>query len=100
MKGSNLSRLGEFRQLKKEIRGSDRHLIVGIDVAKEKHYAFFGTASGRTLLRRLIFDNSREGFETLLNRALAFRRSRTTSGVMLPLSENRDTKETPKTRNL
>ncbi len=72
MKESNLSRLGEFRQLKKEIRGSDKHLIIGIDVAKEKHYAFFGTATGRTLLRRLIFDNSREGFETLLHRALAF----------------------------
>ena len=72
MKESNLSRLGEFLQLKKEIRGSDKHLIIGIDVAKEKHYAFFGTATGRTLLRRLIFDNSREGFETMLHRALAF----------------------------
>lgn len=31
-------------------------MIVGIDVAKEKHYAFFGTAMGKTLLRRLVFD--------------------------------------------
>jgi hypothetical protein len=29
-------RLKEFRQLKKEIRGSGEYLIVGIDVAKEK----------------------------------------------------------------
>jgi transposase len=72
MKDSTLARLDEFRQLKKEIRGSDKHLIIGIDVAKEKHYAFFGTATGKTLLRRLIFDNSREGFETLLHRAQAF----------------------------
>jgi transposase len=66
-----LSRLQEFRQLKKEIRGSDRHLIIGIDVAKERHHAFFGTATGRSLLRRLIFENNREGFETLLHRARA-----------------------------
>jgi transposase len=65
---STLSRLREFRQLKKEIRGSENHLIVGIDIAKEKHYAFFGTAVGKALLRRLIFENSREGFETLLSR--------------------------------
>jgi len=69
MKDSTLARLAEFSQLKKEIRGSDRHLIVGIDVAKEKHHAFFGTATGKSFLRRLIFDNNREGFETLLQRA-------------------------------
>jgi transposase len=72
MKDPALARLDEFRQLKKEIRGSDKHLIIGIDVAKEKHYAFFGTATGKTLLRRLIFDNSREGFDTLLHRTQAF----------------------------
>ena len=71
MNDSTLSRLSEFRQLKKEIRGSDRHLIVGIDVAKEKHHAFFGAATGRSFLRRLIFENNREGFETLLHRAQA-----------------------------
>jgi hypothetical protein len=46
-------RLEEFRQFKKEIRGSAEYLIVGIDVAKDKHYAFFGTATGKTLFRRL-----------------------------------------------
>ena len=40
------TRLKEFRQFKKEIRGSKDHLIVGIDIAKEKHQAFFGTAPG------------------------------------------------------
>jgi len=59
-------RLREFRQLKKEIRGSREHLIVGIDVAKERHNAFFGTATGKTLLRRLVFENTREGFERVL----------------------------------
>ena len=71
MKDLNLTRLEEFRQLKKEIRGSEEHLIVGIDVAKEKHYAYFGTATGKSLLRKLIFENSMEGFGTLLHRASA-----------------------------
>jgi transposase len=68
----NLHRLEEFRQLKKQIRGSDEYLIVGIDVAKEKHYAFFGTATGKSLLRRLIFENNITGFSKLLDRAQAF----------------------------
>ena len=32
-------RLEQFRQLKKDIRGSNDYLIVGIDVAKDKHNA-------------------------------------------------------------
>jgi len=59
------SRLKEFRQLKNAVRGSTEHLIIGIDIAKEKHHAFMGTATGKTLLRKLIFDNTREGFERL-----------------------------------
>ena len=59
------SRLEEFRQLKNEIRGSTQHLVVGIDIAKDTHTAFFGTATGKTLLRRFAFDNTREGFEKL-----------------------------------
>ena len=59
-------RIQEFRQLRKEIRGSDQHLIVGIDVAKERHNAFFGTATGRTLHKGMVFDNTIEGFRKLL----------------------------------
>ncbi len=55
-------RLQRFRQLKNEIRGSDEYLIVGIDIAKERHNAFFGTAAGRTLHKGLFFDNTIEGF--------------------------------------
>jgi transposase len=51
--------------LKKEIRGSKEHLIIGIDVAKNKHHAFLGTATGKTLLRRLVFENDLAGFEKL-----------------------------------
>ena len=65
MDKSDLGRIEWFRQFKKEIRGSTEYLVVGIDIAKEKHHGFFGTANGKTLLKRLIFDNSREGFEKL-----------------------------------
>jgi len=65
------SRLEAFRQLRAEIRGSREHLIVGIDVAKEKHHAFFGTATGQTLFRRLIFDNTLIGFGKLLTQVRA-----------------------------
>jgi transposase len=59
-------RLREFRQVRQEIRSSGRYLIVGIDVAKERHNVFFGTATGRTLHKGVIFDNTIEGFRKLL----------------------------------
>ena len=59
-------RLKEFRQLKREIRGSRDHLVVGMDIAKEKHHAFFGTPGGRTLYKSLSFTNTKEGFNHLL----------------------------------
>ena len=66
MDGVDGTRLKRFRQLKKEIRGSEKHLIVGIDIAKERHYAFFGTANGKTLLKRLVFTNNLDGFDNLM----------------------------------
>jgi transposase len=69
----NRSRLEEFRQLRKEIRSSEEYLIVGIDVAKDRHHAFFGTATGKTLLRRLVFGNDYEGFRRLLEQTEALR---------------------------
>jgi transposase len=67
MGGSDSIRLEQFRQIKKEIRGSEGYLIVGIDVAKDKHYAFFGTPTGKTLLKKLIFENNLEGFQRLMD---------------------------------
>ncbi len=55
-----------FCQIIGEISGSDEYLVVGIDVAKDKHHAFIGTATGKTLYRRLIFENSKSGFVRLL----------------------------------
>jgi transposase len=69
----NRNRLEEFRQLREAIRQSEEHLIVGIDIAKDRHHAFFGTATGKTLLRRLVFSNDGEGFGKLLDQAEALR---------------------------
>ncbi len=70
---SETERLQAFRQLRTDIRGSESHLIVGIDIAKEKHYAFCGTATGKTLCKQMIFPNSKEGFELLTARVEAVR---------------------------
>lgn len=66
MNDSNVIRLQEFCQFKKEIRGSTEHLIVGLDIAKERHNAFFGTATGRALHKGMFFDNTYDGFQKLL----------------------------------
>jgi transposase len=55
-------RIEQFRQFKKQIRGSREYEVVGIDVAKEKHHAFFGTATGKTLLRNPVIGNDLQGF--------------------------------------
>ena len=69
MNTKEATRYAQFSQFRKQIRGSRDYLIVGIDVAKDRHHAFFGTATGRTLLRRLIFDNTAQGFSRLIERS-------------------------------
>jgi transposase len=66
MNAPQTNRVDEFRQFKRRIRASEKHLIVGIDIAKSKHHAFFGDANGRTLLKGLIVENSAEGLRHLL----------------------------------
>jgi len=44
---------------------------VGIDVAKDKHHAFFGTAYGKTLWRRLLFSNDKNGYMRLIEQVNA-----------------------------
>jgi len=69
MNENEVIRYEQFCQFKAEIRSSGDYLIVGIDVAKDRHHAFFGTAAGRTLLKRLLFDNNQAGFRQLVTRA-------------------------------
>lgn len=62
---NNADRLEQFKQLRNSVRGSEKVLLVGIDVAKNNHHAFFGTPNGKTLRKNLVFDNSIKGFEAL-----------------------------------
>jgi len=78
-------RLAQFRQLQKTIRISEEHLVVGIDIAKEKHNAFFGTAKGRTLFRKLVFDNDLQGFTKLMTQTEAIKVQHSLSLVVFGL---------------
>lgn len=67
----DVTRYHHFCQFRTAIRSSKCHLVVGLDVGKDKHHAFFGTAYGRTLWRRLIFDNNISGFRRLVEQVKA-----------------------------
>jgi hypothetical protein len=73
MNSQKTTRRQQFCQIQSEITGSDQYLVVGIDVAKDKHHAFMGTASGKTLLKKLVFENDIDGFRKLLQRCEAAR---------------------------
>jgi transposase len=73
MNNEDSIRREQFCQMVNEIRGSSEYLIVGIDVAKDKHHAFMGTATGKSLLRKLIFENNLDGFSKLLTHAEALK---------------------------
>ena len=60
------TRLRWFRQFKEHVNASANTLIVGIDIGKDTHHGFLGTLAGRTIYRRLIFENSIYGFDKLL----------------------------------
>jgi hypothetical protein len=61
------NRVDAFRQFRKRIRGSSEDLVVGLDIGKRKHHAFFGNANGQTVLKGVIVENSAEGFRHLLS---------------------------------
>ncbi len=46
-------------------------VILGLDIAKDKHVAFMGTARGKTLRRRVICKNDISGFNNLLEEPIA-----------------------------
>jgi hypothetical protein len=68
MNATEGNRVHEFRQFKQRIRGSSEELVVGLDIGKRKHHAFFGNGNGKTVLKGLIVENSAEGFGQLLSR--------------------------------
>ena len=73
MSNQEIIRRRIYCQTVKQIAGSDEYLIIGIDVAKQKHHAFMGTAKGKSLYRKLIFENDLDGFSRLLKTAEAVR---------------------------
>ena len=71
MSNQELIRRKQYCQIVKEITGSDQYLVVGIDVGKDKHHAFMGSATGKALFRKLVFENNLDGFSRLLKTAEA-----------------------------
>jgi len=69
MSNQELIRRKQYCQIVQEIAGSDQYMVVGIDIGKDKHHAFIGTATGKSLFRKLIFENNRGGFSRLLKTA-------------------------------
>jgi hypothetical protein len=61
-----ITRREQYCQIVSEITGSDEYMVVGIDVAKDNHHAFVGTARGICLFKKLIFENNLDGFDKLL----------------------------------
>ena len=55
-----------FVNSRKRFAVQPEYLIVGLDIAKERHNAFFGTATGTTLHKGMFFENTYEGFQKLL----------------------------------
>ena len=73
MSNQELIRRKQYCQIVEEITGSDQYLVVGIDVGKDKHHAFMGSATGKALFRKLIFENNLDGFSGLLKTADAIK---------------------------
>ena len=67
MSNQEIIKRRHYCQIIKEISGSDKYLVVGIDVGKETHHAFMGSATGVSLYRKLIFENNLNGFTRLMN---------------------------------
>jgi transposase len=66
MSNQEIIRRMQFCQITKEISGSNQYLVVGIDVGKDTHHAFMGSATGLSLYRKLIFENNLDGFRRLI----------------------------------
>ena len=58
MNNQEIIRREKYCQMIGEISGSDHYLVVGIDIAKDKHYAFMGTATGISIYTKLGFENN------------------------------------------
>jgi len=64
--------------------------VIGIDIAKDRHHAFFGMPTGKTLLRRLVFENTKEGFENLCFQTNILKTQHTLKKVIFGLEPTAD----------
>jgi len=62
-------------------------LVVGIDIAKDKHVARFQDDRGIEFGNRVFFDNRIHGFELLLERVAEFKRMRGKPTSFLALNQ-------------
>ena len=82
MNVEDTNRREQFCQIKEEIVRSADYLLVGIDVAKDKHHAFMGSSTGKSLVRKLVFENNFQGFCKLLERSEAVKTQNALSKVV------------------
>ena len=75
----------QFCQIKDEILRSDDYLVVGIDVAKDKHHAFMGNTTGKSFVRKLVFKNNLQGFSKLLERSEAVKTQNALGAIVFGL---------------
>jgi len=73
MSNQEIIRRRQYCQFVKEVIGSDEYLLVGIDVAKDNHHAFMGTATGKVLFKKLVFENNLKGFSRLMETSEAIK---------------------------
>lgn len=53
MNENECSRYEMFCQFRSEVRANPDYVIVGMDIAKDQHHAFFGTTRGETLKKAI-----------------------------------------------
>jgi len=68
MSKQELIRHKQYCQIVKEITGSDQYMVVGIDIGKDQHHAFMGTATGKSLFRKSVTLSRKQHDHPLLHR--------------------------------
>ena len=68
MEGTSTSSIKEFQALKEKLEVHKTGGVVGIDIAKAKHFAVILDPVGQTIQPPFAFPNDRAGFEHLIDR--------------------------------
>lgn len=74
-------KLGGSKQLSNTLKGCGLMIYVGIDIAKQKHFAAAMTADGEVLLSPFSFTNNSEGFKFLLTKLKPFSKEKLLIGL-------------------